>query len=191
MPRCDKCAITDLTGKKIGKLTVLEPTERRQNGHVVWLCQCECGNTIEVSGHHLTDKKGPVKSCGCLNSSGEFYTKEVLNDMGLSYNCHYYFDDLRSDRGRVLYFDFAVFQNEQIIALIEYDGEQHFRTDNNGWNTPENFEALRNNDIKKNQYCQNHNLKLIRIPYYIGNINNIKTYIKNKIEEGLYGNIIL
>lgn len=38
----------DLTGKRFGKLTVLEPTEQRVRDAVVWRCRCECGNEIFV-----------------------------------------------------------------------------------------------------------------------------------------------
>lgn len=56
----------DLRGLSFGKLTVMEKTNRRQNGHIIWKCRCECGNITYVSTHHLKD--GTVKSCGCLNT---------------------------------------------------------------------------------------------------------------------------
>ncbi len=54
----------DISGNKFGLLTALYPTEKRENGSVVWKCQCNCGNTIEVPLIRLTS--GNVKSCGCL-----------------------------------------------------------------------------------------------------------------------------
>ena len=53
----------DLTGEKIGKLTVIEKTNKRNNGKIVWLCKCECGNLIEVRSTSLTQKI--TTSCGC------------------------------------------------------------------------------------------------------------------------------
>jgi len=55
--------MTDLTGKRFGKLTVLSPTERRAHGAVVWLCRCDCGNLTELRTDYLTG--GSAKSCGC------------------------------------------------------------------------------------------------------------------------------
>lgn len=56
----------DLTGQRFGKLTVLCRTEKRMDqGSVVWCCQCECGNTAEVSASRLV--RGKVRSCGCLS----------------------------------------------------------------------------------------------------------------------------
>jgi len=54
----------DLTGQKFGRLTVIEKTGKRLCGHIVWKCQCECGNIAEVMGRNLLT--GHTKSCGCL-----------------------------------------------------------------------------------------------------------------------------
>lgn len=53
----------DLTGQRIGKLTVLEPTEERVRNAVVWRCRCDCGNEILVESRRL--KPGAIYSCGC------------------------------------------------------------------------------------------------------------------------------
>ena len=53
----------DLTGLRIGKLTVLEPTEERIRSAVVWRCRCDCGNEILIESRRL--KPGVVYSCGC------------------------------------------------------------------------------------------------------------------------------
>lgn len=56
----------DLTNQRFGKLIVIEPTDKRaDNGSVVWLCRCDCGNLAEVSSKRLLT--GKVKSCGCLS----------------------------------------------------------------------------------------------------------------------------
>lgn len=58
----------DLTGKRFGKLTVIEQAEDyvRKNGRhdAQWKCLCECGNYKIVRGYSL--KLGNTKSCGCL-----------------------------------------------------------------------------------------------------------------------------
>lgn len=57
----------DLTGQRFGKLVVLSPTEKRADeGSVVWLCRCDCGNLAEVSARRLT--RGKARSCGCLSN---------------------------------------------------------------------------------------------------------------------------
>lgn len=55
--------VIDLTGRKFGKLTVLERAENDRRGVPQWLCLCECGNTKIVRGESL--KRYPNISCGC------------------------------------------------------------------------------------------------------------------------------
>ena len=57
--------ILDLAGRKFGRLTVTEPTDRRDTkGSVFWRCQCVCGQVCEVSADGLLN--GNYRSCGCL-----------------------------------------------------------------------------------------------------------------------------
>jgi len=55
----------DLTGRRFGLLTCLEPTDQRgHEGTVIWRCKCDCGNECLTSGAQLA--QGYKKSCGCL-----------------------------------------------------------------------------------------------------------------------------
>lgn len=55
----------DLTGRRFGRLVACRPTEQRGNGgEVLWLCRCDCGKQVAVSGVRLV--RGDKKSCGCL-----------------------------------------------------------------------------------------------------------------------------
>lgn len=55
----------DITGQRFGRLVAINATEKRQGGKVVWLCQCDCGNQVEVAIDRLTTKN--IQSCGCLS----------------------------------------------------------------------------------------------------------------------------
>ena len=61
--RTSAASLINISGKKFGRLTVLERTERRR-GCVYWLCRCECGQEKLVDGKHL--RHGGTRSCGCL-----------------------------------------------------------------------------------------------------------------------------
>jgi hypothetical protein len=65
--------IKDLTGRKFGKLTVLElakhRTAKRGVSKVFWKCKCDCGNIKDVWVRSLTD--GHTKSCGCLKNESQ------------------------------------------------------------------------------------------------------------------------
>lgn len=53
----------DLTGRKFGRLAVRTEAGRKQ-GSILWLCSCDCGNEILVTGCHLRQLPG-TRSCGC------------------------------------------------------------------------------------------------------------------------------
>jgi len=54
----------DLIGQKFSRLKVLERAGKDKKGHVLWLCQCECGKTTIVRSKLLRDSH--TRSCGCL-----------------------------------------------------------------------------------------------------------------------------
>src|SRR5690625_2224082 len=53
-----------MIGKRYGRLTVISKTDKRNHGKIVWTCQCDCGNLIDVPTHYLNN--GDTQSCGCL-----------------------------------------------------------------------------------------------------------------------------
>lgn len=54
----------DLTGVRVGRLTVIGLTDRGSNGRIRWLCKCDCGNETKVLSTSLICNR--TKSCGCL-----------------------------------------------------------------------------------------------------------------------------
>lgn len=54
-----------MVGKKFGRLTVLEETNKRKDRRIVYKCLCDCGNISYVTGKNL--RNGNTKSCGCLS----------------------------------------------------------------------------------------------------------------------------
>ena len=53
----------DLTGQRFNRLVVIRESGRK-NGHVAWLCKCDCGNEVVINGAYL--RNGKSQSCGCL-----------------------------------------------------------------------------------------------------------------------------
>ena len=64
----------DLKGQRFGRWLVLEETDERRHGNVMWLCKCDCGTVRTVSAHSLL--KGKTLSCGC-------YNKDVITKHGM------------------------------------------------------------------------------------------------------------
>jgi hypothetical protein len=54
----------DLTGKRFGKLVVLEQAEK-SGQRLRWRCRCDCGGESVVFGNNL--QRGHTQSCGCLH----------------------------------------------------------------------------------------------------------------------------
>lgn len=58
----------DLTGKRFGKLVVDSKDAIKNN---FWLCKCDCGKEINVSGYQLTRPLNGTRSCGCLRRDSQ------------------------------------------------------------------------------------------------------------------------
>lgn len=56
--------IKNIKGQKFGKLYVIE-FKQIENNRAMWLCKCDCGNTIITSSHSLLS--GKTNSCGCIH----------------------------------------------------------------------------------------------------------------------------
>lgn len=150
----------EMLNKKFGKLTIKSRSERKSNdGALYWICECDCGNVIEVLGHSLKRKDGnQTVSCGCYHRSiGATKILTVLTDNNINFITEYSFLDLPKSR-----FDFAIIENNQIIRLIEFDGEQHFK-DVPKWG---GLELQQKRDKIKNEYALTNNIPLVRIPYW-------------------------
>ena len=56
--------LTDLAGKRFGRLQVLSFKEKRGKVHY-WNCRCDCGKEVVVNGYSMIH--GNSRSCGCLH----------------------------------------------------------------------------------------------------------------------------
>lgn len=150
---CGGCVKKEsLIGEKFGLLTIIQEAE---NNKV--LCKCDCGNEIVVNKSNL--KNNHTKSCGCIKSFGEYQIEKFLRNNKIKYEKEYTFKDLKDND--FLRFDFAIFnENNNLIKLIECNGEQHYDKNNLLYN-----EKLALHDKMKIEYCYKNNIKLIIIDY--------------------------
>lgn len=160
----------DLFNQTFGKLTALECIGKNQDNQFVWKCQCECGSIVNVVAHYLLN--GNTTSCGCNKSKGELKIKNILLENNIEFKQQFTFDNLKYKSP--LKFDFAIFKNNQLLCLIEYQGIQHY-DENNLWFSEEN--QVR--DTLKKDYCEQNNILLIEIPYWDYEDINFK-YLKEK-----------
>lgn len=97
-PTCPRCVkkkvadkrIQDLTGKRFGKLVVLECipevyqlTGRRKNRASHWLCQCDCGNQKVVSSGEL--RSGATQTCGCGRAVSSLWERRIIGAVSVAF----------------------------------------------------------------------------------------------------------
>lgn len=98
--------------------------------------------------------------------------ENILRENNIKYQKQYTFNDLVSKKNALLRFDFAIFDKENNLKqLIEFDDRQHFKYESNWNQSEEEFKILQENDKRKNDYCKEKNIKLVRISYL--DYNNI------------------
>jgi hypothetical protein len=127
-----------------------------------------CGKLICLEGHNCKIDYFVFKSSGrrcqeCGNSSGETAIKEYLQRNRIFAVKQYTFDDCRDSNP--LEFDFALIKSGRIIAIIEYDGECHYRAKGHYGNAEALLKHQRRDGIKTN-YCEANKITLLRIPYW-------------------------
>ena len=99
-------------------------------------------------------------------SRGQLKIFQILQQSGLECQEEYSFPDLVSNTGRPLRFDFAVFDDQHDIDfLIQFQGIQHYEAKDKfgGYN---GLRKQQYNDMKKRQYCRDHSITLVIIPYW-------------------------
>ena len=148
-------------GDRFGMLEIIESAGARC-GHSYVKCKCDCGNIINVRVEHLKGQShSKTISCGCASqSSGEIKITQLLAKANIDFQTQY-----RIKEFNILSpFDFAIFKDNKLLGLIEYDGEQHFESIE-FFGGEEQLKLQRERDERKNKWCEENNIRLIRIPY--------------------------
>lgn len=159
--------IKDESNNRYGKLTV-KSFAYTKNGKAYWNCLCDCGKQTIALGAGL--RSGYIHSCGCINSYKEYEIRIFLDKNNIPYKQQYSFSDLKDKLP--LRFDFALFKNNILIGLIEYNGRQHY-------SEPEKFNhfgKVQIHDKMKIEYCQEKNIPLLILNKDNYNLNNIKEW---------------
>lgn len=170
----------DLTGRQFGRLKVIKMSDRldRHGKKSYAICKCECGNVCEMYRGHL--KNGHTVSCGCLRSYGEEWVASFLKEKQIEFQREYKFLDL-FDKDK-LRFDFAIFKDNKVIALIEIQGKQHYTDD-----LLFSSDYLLKHDKMKEEYCKKNNIPFLRINYSNGrqntNFKNWELLLTSFLEE--------
>lgn len=122
----------------------------------------KCGHSFRMRSDVFMDGA----RCPCERASrGERAIIKILNDLNVTYREEYSFNDLKSIKNFPLRFDFAIFKNDEILFLIEFNGVQHYDKDNWLNTETDGFNYRVANDNIKKDYCMEKGYPLLIIPY--------------------------
>jgi hypothetical protein len=125
---------------------------------------------------HIKGKKCPFDN----ESSGENLVRVFLEEKNINFTQYYRFDKCVSEVNNRCYklpFDFYL---PDYNILIEYDGEQHYKPIKI-WGGEEGFERQQKLDLIKNKFAVDNNINLIRIPYKVKKVEDLKKYLPNDL----------
>lgn len=124
---------------------------------------CKAHGAFKQRPHDHYFGKGCPK---CSESVGERTISNLLLDKDISFKKQYKIPTCRSQR--VLAYDFAIFKNEKLCGLIEYQGKQHYKPFGKISNSKvalEEFKKVQLRDQIKQEFCKANNIPLLLIPY--------------------------
>jgi len=137
--------------------------------------------TCKIHGDFLQKPNTHYAGAGCQKcqeSRGESAIRRVLESKGIM------FAKEHRMRGcilkRELPFDFAIFENQKLKGLVEYQGKQHYLLGSFGSKSDsietqkKNLQLVKRRDSAKVRFCQKRNLPLLTIPYWeLKNVTSI------------------
>ena len=187
--RCPKCSNLKRTlsqeyvTKKIqeldSKYSICEDSPLYENNITkLKLYHSVCKNEFDVTWNDF--KKGN-RPCGCYtNSKNEVFLREYLKSRSINFIEQVTFDDLKAKYK--LRYDFGIYENDKLLFLIEYDGQQHYSPQRFGGISQEqaekNFIKQQHHDKLKNDYAKENNIPLLRIRYDEDTISVLENYLK-------------
>lgn len=145
------------------------------SNHKVWWV-CSNGHEWESV---INNRTGRGRSCpNCSESKGEKEIRKWLECNKFNFTPQYQFDDLTGIGGGLLRFDFGILDDKyELRLLIEYDGIFHYEKQYE----EDGHERLLEHDERKNAYCKNNRIQLLRIPYW--DFDRIEGILHSELED--------
>lgn len=192
--RCPSCYMKGRKGKSINRFPKLTMNNMQKdynilsdfNGNrepITLKCK-KCGRIFESLPRHFDSSTfhtsiGKCPSCYRYLTSGEKIVENFLIEKQINFQIQKSFSDLFFE-GK-LRFDFAIFDNNNnLLCLIEYQGEQHYRYVEFFFKSVDRYKISLQRDKMKREYCSKNNIPLIEIPYWT---EDIPSFLSQKIKE--------
>jgi very-short-patch-repair endonuclease len=160
-------------------LKITKWNEEYKNRNSIFTVQC-----IKNPSHVYETSYNLIRNNGCRHckrSKGELKIEKYLRKNKIQFEVEYTFEDCKNIKP--LPFDFAIFDQDNLKCLIEFDGEQHFKPLKYSKDVDKNrskFKMLQKRDRIKNDYCGRNEIPLIRIKYT--DLENIENILNQKLE---------
>ena len=126
------------------------------NKKVWWLC--EKGHEWQTPISYRKDCNCPI----CNESKGELKIREYLLNNEINFKREVRFDDCKDQL--TLPFDFVIYENNEILGVVEFDGIQHFKPIKI-FGGKKALTKTKHHDSLKTDYCLMKNIPLLRISY--------------------------
>lgn len=131
------------------------------------------GKFEQCPKHHLKGAGCPT----CANPKGEMKVKLVLDKLGATYISQY---KIRNEsifcKNTKMFVDFYL-PNHNVF--IEYNGTQHYY-ETNFWGGKTQLDIQQERDFALRQYCKEHKIKLVEIPYW--KYKDIETILRKELK---------
>ena len=156
--------------------------EYKNNKTYIKMLHKVCGTEYEATPTSFMDsEKGNCNVCRLKTSRGENIICEILKSESIDFMREYRIDGCMDVRP--LPFDFAIFEDGALSGLIEYDGRQHFESIEHFGGEESLLGTIKRDGIK-NQYCQENDIPLLRIPYTKCKYSEIENEVINFLKNG-------
>lgn len=119
-----------------------------------------CGHVYNISPDNLLRGKGCPK-CGIRQSHYMDIVEQYLDEHNIYYVKEKRFEDCKNTR--TLPFDYYI---PSLNVCIEVDGEFHYLRNSVYLNKHSEYKEVAKRDFIKTEYCKQHNIKLLRLPYF-------------------------
>jgi hypothetical protein len=114
--------VVDHTGKRFGRLLVIERAENNKHGNIQFKCKCDCGNETIVQSSLLLN--GSTISCGC-------YRKELIQKpFGEASFNHLLLGSTKQADRRNIEFSLSEDEFRKLISMIVFIVVKNLRNNN-------------------------------------------------------------
>jgi len=170
--RCPKCAKERIHNKlrKSNDEFVKEVKEKspeykvlskyKNYHHKILVKHKKCKTKFKITPDSLLNGYHQCPYCNKRFSGYEIKMSKILNKYNYNFVTQYTFENCKDKN--VLPFDFAIFNNDDLLFLLEVDGRQHFEPVL-AFGGEKQFKNIKKKDKIREKFCKENNITLIRI----------------------------